>query len=178
LRFPLAHGLPWERMCILLHCYVRTYQLYHFWISNWFGGALLWYTAKQKQESDQLLPWRAPGLGARTCLRYKISILCECQFVPRDSYLAFPFVLEDKSTLPALPSILLWLDEAPCHTWNHSCMVSGSNSAEWKIGLPPNQAPVDAMQWGFQRHSFWNTPLATSQRERVILFRYVPGLNL
>ena len=35
-----------------------------------------------------------------------------------------------------------------------------------------------AMQKNFQRYSFWRTPLAPSQRERVTLFRYVSDLNL
>ena len=35
-----------------------------------------------------------------------------------------------------------------------------------------------AMQLSFQWYSFWRTPLASSQRELIILFRYVPDFNL
>ncbi len=37
----------------------------------------------------------------------------------------------------------------------HSCIVCGSNSGKSAFhGTRPNQAPVDAMQWSFQRYSF------------------------
>jgi hypothetical protein len=66
----------------------------------------------------------------------------------------------------------LWLNKAPRYTWNHSCIICDSNSRSL-----PQVSTFQSMQQSFQGCSVWKTTLVTSQREQIILFRYLPGLD-
>ena len=59
--------------------------------------------AEQRQEGDQLLAWWVPGLGR--CAYVTRFWFCVKDFLPRNSYLTFPAVLEDERSLSVLSKL-------------------------------------------------------------------------